>query len=322
MGCPLRLPLRPLELLPNIQKATRCTVNSDTQTLPTRQVIIEHSGPLPAKIDLWIWSTFYVRPYSAEPVRCYQCHKFGHTRLNCRNSSRCGICSKDHPISKYKAKEEITSKCPNCQGGHHAWNKSCPEWRRRIQMAIEGQQTWIEKHSDAPPGTFVWGKQRMQKTAPPPPPSSQEFPSLPSTQNPALSQKTTSLKKESVITLLDTALKNLLAGFALSISKLLNQNINQTALTQAVDSLVSTAISDKKQDPPTTETPSTAKPTEDKTQATLQETTLPQTTAQMIHLRQYQIEAPAEVASESCNETSKGPDQNTPSFKKQPDITT
>ena len=92
---------------------------------------------------------------------------------------------------------------------------------------------------------------------------------------------------------------------------MLNQNVIQTVLTQAIDSLVSTALI-KKQDPATTKTTSTAKPTQDKTRATLQETKLPQTTAQLIRPSQSKIKAPAEVASESRSGTSKEPDKNIP----------
>ena len=180
MGYPLGLPLDLLKKVTNISSATRCTFSATRRE--TKQVLIEHEGPLPGKLDLGIWGVFYVRPYSPEPIRCYRCHAFGHSIAHCKNPPKCGICSNDHEtnecLMKYKAKQEITTKCPNCQGHHHAWNKSCPERRRRVEIAIAGQAQWVQTHCDAPAGTFVWGSQRKSPVAPAPPATTKEFPPL------------------------------------------------------------------------------------------------------------------------------------------------
>ncbi|KAG0723001.1 hypothetical protein GWK47_005757 [Chionoecetes opilio] len=73
---------------------------------------------LPSQLDLGVWGTFYLRPFSPEPTRCYRCHAFGHTIYRCRQAKKYGICSAPHDTSicleKYKRKEQITSCCPNC----------------------------------------------------------------------------------------------------------------------------------------------------------------------------------------------------------------
>ena len=155
MGFSQSLPVEIIEGMDKVLSASRCTFNGHG----TRQVLVEMEGPLPGHLDLGIWGVFYLRPYTPEPKRCYKCQAFGHSNTQCRNLPRCGICSAQHDtnqcLQRYKAKEEVTHKCPNCGGSHHAWNKACPERRRRVQEGIAAQTQWVKTYSNAPPGTFV-----------------------------------------------------------------------------------------------------------------------------------------------------------------------
>ncbi|XP_068218943.1 uncharacterized protein [Palaemon carinicauda] len=66
----------------------------------------------------------------------FKCQRYGHHQNNCKAAYPiCGICSKRHDtaicLTKYKADEPTTAKCPQCHKGHHSWNKRCPERLRR-----------------------------------------------------------------------------------------------------------------------------------------------------------------------------------------------
>ncbi|XP_050691174.1 uncharacterized protein LOC126982938 [Eriocheir sinensis] len=127
------------------------------------QVFITVAGPLPGSLDLGSWGLFYTRPYSKEPLRCYNCQQFGHHRARCSRPPVCGICSARHDtercLTKYKASQEITSKCPNCHQEHHVWNKNCTNRRALVDRQRIVQQRWVVTHRPAPPGTFRWGSQ-------------------------------------------------------------------------------------------------------------------------------------------------------------------
>ncbi|XP_045131596.1 uncharacterized protein LOC123516405 [Portunus trituberculatus] len=268
MGFPLGLPVSIISQQPKVVTATRCTYRDQE----TRQVIIECDGPLPGHLDLQIWGTFYIRPYTPEPLRCYQCQAFGHGRSQCKNSPRCGICGSDHDtnqcLQRFKAKETVTNKCPNCGGSHHAWNKACPERRRKIQEGINTQIDWVQKHCQAPPGTFVWGTQRnADLRAPPQQLNAADFPvlqtsnhqaSLPAPRAPAPASPSARPppSQEPTITLTTTSLKSLLTDFAMSLSQILKQDIDQDKLVAAVTSAVRNHTTVPQADPQTT-TPST-----------------------------------------------------------------
>ena len=58
------------------------------------------------------------------PVRCYKCQKFGHTKFNCRKNEVCNECGKEDPTDSQQCTNE--AKCVNCQGNH---DKTCRKWK-------------------------------------------------------------------------------------------------------------------------------------------------------------------------------------------------
>lgn len=186
MGYPLRLPLTILLRHPQVESAERC--RSARHQEDTRQVLVTLRGPLTPSLTLGNWGTFYLRPYTPEPLRCYRCQKFGHHQANCFRQAVCGICSGKHStdtcLSKYKAKEAVTHRCPNCGQAHHAWNRACPARLAQVTRGRERQVAWVQEQqrtatSPAPPGTFVWGQQNRARVTPPPPQlTPTDFPAL------------------------------------------------------------------------------------------------------------------------------------------------
>ena len=139
---PLNLPLDAVEAHPRVTSAQRLRAWRDKA--PTRQVLLVLEGPPPAKLDLGCWGKYSLRPYQGEPVRCYKCQRFSHLQARCPHTVRCGVCSLPHPtedcITRHKAHEATTAKCPNCRKSHHAWNPQCPERLRRLPRPRRQQE--------------------------------------------------------------------------------------------------------------------------------------------------------------------------------------
>ena len=156
---PLDLPLDAVEAHPQVTSAKRLT--SWRSKEDTRQVLVVMVGPPPEKLDLGSWGRYHLRPYKGEPVRCYKCQRFNHLKALCTHDERCGVCSQPHAteecISRLKAKEETTPKCPNCGKAHHAWNPRCPERLRRLPRSHRQQQ----QEPRNPPG----GRRRRRRRA-------------------------------------------------------------------------------------------------------------------------------------------------------------
>lgn len=277
MGYPLRLPLSILQRHPQVEEAVRCQTSRHKED--TRQVLVTLRGPLIPSLTLGNWGTFYLRPYVPEPLRCHRCQKFGHHRATCSRNPICGVCSGQHDtqrcLTRYKAKEDVTHRCPNCGGPHHAWNPSCPVRLSHIHHGRELQVNWVKEQqtttvSPAPPGTFVWGQQQSSNRPSPPPPTQADFPQLPtattptptpplpppgqptpSTHTPATTPATPSATaplplppQEPLFTTADLKEfgKQLALGVATSIAQLLGKDVDQDALEKAMEKTVTNAM--------------------------------------------------------------------------------
>ena len=67
-----------------------------------------------------------VKRYIPNPLRCFQCQEFGHSKKFCKKQLRCWKCgSEGHDGSDCSAENKC---CVNCKGDHYSSSKSCPVW--------------------------------------------------------------------------------------------------------------------------------------------------------------------------------------------------
>ena len=72
-----------------------------------------------------------VQIYIPNPLRCFNCQKFGHSKARCRHRQVCANCGQ--PGHEHKnCKNKMC--CPNCSGGHTAFDKQCPEWMKEKEI--------------------------------------------------------------------------------------------------------------------------------------------------------------------------------------------
>ena len=78
-----------------------------------------------------------VRPYIPTPMRCYSCHKYGHTSKYCnmKDNPKCYNCNNDKHIHNKEDKCTNQSVCVNCnETGHNSYNRNCSEYKRQIDI--------------------------------------------------------------------------------------------------------------------------------------------------------------------------------------------
>ncbi|GBN35475.1 hypothetical protein AVEN_165530-1 [Araneus ventricosus] len=107
--------------------ARRITLKKDGKIVPTRHVILTFNTPvLPSKITA-VYISCDIRPCIPNPVRCFTCQRFGHTKTACRGSSAfCARCSEPEHEKTLCTKPE---KLFNCKDNHPSYSKSCPKWK-------------------------------------------------------------------------------------------------------------------------------------------------------------------------------------------------
>ncbi|GFX46008.1 CCHC-type domain-containing protein [Trichonephila clavipes] len=99
--------------------------NADGQVLNTKHLILTFSTPdLPQTVKM-AYIRCPVRPYIPNPLRCFQCQRYGHSKNVCRGQPTCPRCGESgHDSADCKKKEQ----CLNCKGDHPAYSRSCPTW--------------------------------------------------------------------------------------------------------------------------------------------------------------------------------------------------
>jgi hypothetical protein len=92
---------------------------------PTSTIILTFNTlDMPAKVIVG-FHILNVRTYIPNPMRCFHCQRFGHTKNVCKNTQLCRSCGLDFH-GEVDCTEKV--KCVNCQGPHESSSRDCPKW--------------------------------------------------------------------------------------------------------------------------------------------------------------------------------------------------
>ena len=104
-------------------------------TSPTNTFIITMNKSTLPKFIKAVYMKIAVEPYIPNPLRCFNCQKFGHGKSNCKHQAVCAKCGQeghDDTICKN------LYHCVNCSGAHASYSKECPTWsKQRTIMNIK-----------------------------------------------------------------------------------------------------------------------------------------------------------------------------------------
>ena len=93
---------------------------------PTESILVEFINYAPRHVFI-DYCRYIVKPYVAQPVRCYKCQRFGHIAANCKSKmEKCALCGQNHKSQDCLNKEN--AKCANCGENHPAYSKHCPKY--------------------------------------------------------------------------------------------------------------------------------------------------------------------------------------------------
>ncbi|GBM44388.1 hypothetical protein AVEN_147394-1 [Araneus ventricosus] len=105
----------------------RITLKRDGQIIPTRHVILTFDTPVLPKTITAGYISCDIRPYIPNPVRCFKCQRFGHTKTACRGSS--ALCRRCSEPGHEETSCQNPENCFNCKGNHASYSKTCPKWK-------------------------------------------------------------------------------------------------------------------------------------------------------------------------------------------------
>ncbi|GBN49277.1 hypothetical protein AVEN_207706-1 [Araneus ventricosus] len=108
------------------------------ELLETKHLVLTfHGSKIPESIKAG-YMKLAVRHYFPNPLRCFKCQRFGHSKASCRGTLTCARCAEaGHDSSDCKASE----KCVNCKGSHTSFSRLCSAWKFEKEVIAEKVRT-------------------------------------------------------------------------------------------------------------------------------------------------------------------------------------
>ena len=107
--------------------------------IPTNTFVVTFKKPTLPKSVTAAYLRIPVEPFIANPLRCFNCQKFGHGQNSCHQKPLCARCGlEDHKDTDCPA---LQPHCANCSGSHPAFSRDCPEWiKQRAIVQIKAER--------------------------------------------------------------------------------------------------------------------------------------------------------------------------------------
>ena len=105
--------------------ARRVVIRRGEKEIKTHSWVLTFDSSKPSASLTVEFLKLNVRPFVPNPMRCFNCHRFGHSKDHCKREAVCPRCGKGGHLE-----ENCSSmpRCPNCNGDHSATSKECIKW--------------------------------------------------------------------------------------------------------------------------------------------------------------------------------------------------
>ena len=152
----------------------RVTLKKEGKVIPTNTLFLTFGSPeLPKEITV-SYLKVKVALFVPNPMRCFNCNKFGHTSQRCKVAAKCTGCGKD----KHEGQCEGPKLCSNCNGPHASSLKIARSGRRRRRFnvsALRNAYSFWKPDGWLKPGCRLWSLEVRPTLLPLPP---EESPNL------------------------------------------------------------------------------------------------------------------------------------------------
>lgn len=109
---------------------------------PTQSVVIYFDGQILPKRIYICFNSLPVDLYIFPTIQCYNCCRYGHTKMQCRSKPRCYRCGQEHNGESCKVDDDCIQ-CCLCSGSHIATNRICPEFKRQKDIKVYMAQNCV-----------------------------------------------------------------------------------------------------------------------------------------------------------------------------------
>ena len=156
VNCPLD---QIIHFVDNVIDAKRIITKRDGKEIPTNTIILTFDIP---KTPTYIKAGYLnipVSPYIPNPLRCFNCQRFGHASNRCKRTVMCARCAEEGHNDQNCTQ---AYKCVNCGESHPAYKKDCRAYKCEYQIQyikttknvsfVEARNEYVKQSSGAPSG--------------------------------------------------------------------------------------------------------------------------------------------------------------------------
>ncbi|GBM44059.1 hypothetical protein AVEN_223180-1 [Araneus ventricosus] len=144
-----------------VSHVRRISIRRDGQLLNTKHLILTFdSANLPENIKAG-YMRLSVRTYIPNPLLCFKCQRFGHSKTSCRGTLTCARCAE---VGHESTDCTRTEKCVNCKGEHTSFSRNCIAWKQekeiistkiKKQISYQEARKLIKSQTPTPGNSYV-----------------------------------------------------------------------------------------------------------------------------------------------------------------------
>ncbi|GBM79380.1 hypothetical protein AVEN_32988-1 [Araneus ventricosus] len=144
-----------------VSHVRRISIRRDGQLLNTKHLILTFdSAKLPENIKAG-YMRLSVRTYIPNPLRCFKCQRFGHSKPSCRGTLTCARCAE---VGHESTDCTRTEKCVNCKGEHTSFSRNCIAWKQekeiistkiKKQISYQEARKLVKSQTPTPGNSYV-----------------------------------------------------------------------------------------------------------------------------------------------------------------------
>ena len=132
-----------------VKEVKRVSIKKEGKIIKRNTYIMTFDqAKIPKNIKVVGYTMERVKQFVHNPLRCYNCQKYGHHEDNCRGQQVYGKCDQQNP-DHHSDKCDYPYKCANCGGDHSIYARSCESWRL-------GREILGIKHKNNIPYNEAW----------------------------------------------------------------------------------------------------------------------------------------------------------------------
>jgi len=141
--------------LQKVVAARKIEIKRNNEKIMTNTIQLTFCTPVLPKAVSVGYLIVEVSPFIPNPLRCFKCQAFGHTKFTCKKAPVCAFCGEAEHVQPGE-RCTATPKCINCSEQHPSFSPKCPIWQNEKEIC----NIKITKNTTFPQAREIFNQRR------------------------------------------------------------------------------------------------------------------------------------------------------------------